>query len=170
MEDTGSTDTGYTDKSAQKGVEYQYRVSARNEAGAGEASEWVNTEPASETTPEPTDRLHGLRAVAGEGVVTLTWNAPDDANSVFNYRILRHRPEEGEPEPLVYVEYTNSRATSFTDTAVEPGVLYVYRVQAADAFGYLGEASVRRRYGCRVQSPGHGRAHHQRDGPRWGRR
>ena len=141
VEDTCSTDTGYTDKSAQKDAEYQYRVSSRNEAGAGEASEWVNTEPASETAPEPTDRPHGLLAVAGEGVVTLTWNAPEDANAVFNYRILRHRPEEGEPEPLVYVEYTNSRATSFIDTAVELGVLYVYRVQAADAFGYLGEAS-----------------------------
>ena len=34
VEDTGSADTGYTDKSAEKGVEYEYRVSARNEAGA----------------------------------------------------------------------------------------------------------------------------------------
>ena len=37
VEDTGSADTGYTDESAEKGVEYEYRVSARNEAGAGEA-------------------------------------------------------------------------------------------------------------------------------------
>ena len=57
------------------------------------------------------------------------------------YRILRHRPEEGEPEPLVYVEYSVSSSTRYTDTEVEPGVLYVYSVQAADFFGFLGEAS-----------------------------
>ena len=35
VEDTGSADTSYTDQSAEKAVEYEYRVSARNEAGAG---------------------------------------------------------------------------------------------------------------------------------------
>ena len=47
VEDTGSADTGYTDKSAEKGVEYEYRVSARNEVGTGEASEWVRAGPES---------------------------------------------------------------------------------------------------------------------------
>ena len=47
VEDTGSADTGYTDKSAEKGVEYEYRVSARNEAGAGESSDWVRAGPES---------------------------------------------------------------------------------------------------------------------------
>ena len=41
VEDTGNTDTGYTDQSAEQGVEYEYRVSARNEAGPGEGSDWV---------------------------------------------------------------------------------------------------------------------------------
>ena len=41
VEDTGSAETGYTDESAEKGVEYEYQVSARNEAGPGEASGWV---------------------------------------------------------------------------------------------------------------------------------
>ena len=47
VEDTGSADTGYTDKSAEQGVEYEYRVSARNEAGAGESSDWVRAGPES---------------------------------------------------------------------------------------------------------------------------
>ena len=89
----------------------------------------------------PADRPHGLRASADGGTVTLTWNAPDDDAGVTMYRILRHRPEEGEPEPLVYVEYTHSRDTSYADTAVEPGTLYVYSVQAVDVFGFVGEAS-----------------------------
>ena len=45
VEDTGSSETGYTDQSAEKGVEYEYRVSARNEDGAGDASDWVSAEP-----------------------------------------------------------------------------------------------------------------------------
>ena len=73
--------------------------------------------------------------------MVLSWNAPDDAAAVTMYRILRHRPEEGETEPLVYVDYTRSGATSYTDTAVEPGTLYVYAVQASDGFGFVGEAS-----------------------------
>ena len=40
VEDTGSAETGYTDESAERGVEYEYRVSARNEAGPGEGSDW----------------------------------------------------------------------------------------------------------------------------------
>ena len=47
VEDTGSADTGYTDESAEKGVEYEYRVSARNESGPGEASSWVRAGQAS---------------------------------------------------------------------------------------------------------------------------
>ena len=90
---------------------------------------------------EPTGKPRDLRAFAAEAGITLRWNASDDAASVFNYRILRHRPEEGEPEPLVYLDYTHNRSTSYTDTAVQPGTLYVYRVQAADQFGHLGEAS-----------------------------
>ena len=47
VEDTGSADTGYTDQSAEKGVEYEYRVSARNESGPGEVSDWVRAVPES---------------------------------------------------------------------------------------------------------------------------
>ena len=47
VEDTGSAGTSYTDQSAEKDVEYEYRVSARNEAGPGEGSEWVRAGPAS---------------------------------------------------------------------------------------------------------------------------
>ena len=40
------------------------------------------------------------------------------------------------------MDFTNTPATSYTDTGVEPGVLYVYRVQAVvNFFGDLGEAS-----------------------------
>ena len=88
-----------------------------------------------------TDRPHGLRAAADSDVVTLTWRAPDADTDPSDYRILRHRPEAGETEPVVYVSSTGNTATSFTDTAVEPETLYVYRVQASDLNAQWGEMS-----------------------------
>ena len=131
----GATGITYTlaDADEQKAIRVRVRFTddvGHEEALTSEASARVSVGPP-----------RGLRAVAEDGAVNLSWIAPNGANAVYNYRILRHRPEKGESEPLVYVEYTGSRATVFTDTAVEPGVLYLYRVQAADLFGFVGEAS-----------------------------
>ena len=88
------------------------------------------------------DRPYNLQAVAAAGSITLTWRDPETHASHGLYRILRHRPELGEPEPLVYVAYTSTEERTFTDNAVEPGVLYVYAVQAVkDFLGFLGPAS-----------------------------
>ena len=142
----GANGSSYTLVSDDEGKAVKVRVSFTDDAGNEEtltsaATDAVAARPASATSDEPTDRPHGLGAVAGAGGVTLTWTAPDDANAVVDYRILRHRPEEGEPEPLVYVDYTGGKATSYTDTDVEPGTMYVYRVQATDVLGFVGDAS-----------------------------
>ncbi len=70
VEDTGSADTDYTDESAEKGVEYEYRVSARNEAGPGEGSDWVRAGPESVSNSPAT----GLPTISGTAQVgeTLT--------------------------------------------------------------------------------------------------
>ena len=67
VEDTGSADTGYTDESAEQGVEYEYRVTARNESGAGEGSDWVRAdpEPASNTPATGAPTITG-KAQVGE--------------------------------------------------------------------------------------------------------
>ena len=97
---------------------------------------------AAEEDEEPTDRPHGLTAEASDGAVVLTWTAPVVDYQVSSYHILRHRPEQGEAEPLVYVDQTPNDDTSYTDTEVEPGVLYVYRVKAiVNWMGDLGDAS-----------------------------
>ena len=84
VEDTGSADTGYTDNTAQKGVGYEYRVSARNEAGAGEESDWVNAEEAtasnSPATGAPT--ISGIAQV-GE-TLTADTSGIADANGLSN--------------------------------------------------------------------------------------
>ena len=71
VEDTGSADTGYTDKSAEKGVEYEYRVSARNEAGPGEGSDWVRAGPASASNNPAT----GAPTISGTAQVGETLTA-----------------------------------------------------------------------------------------------
>ena len=71
VEDTGSADTGYTDNTAQKGVGYEYRVSARNEAGAGEESDWVNAEEATASNSPAT----GAPTISGTAQVGETLTA-----------------------------------------------------------------------------------------------
>ena len=141
---SGATGSTYTLSDTEESKAIKVRVSFTDDGGNDEtlaSAATVAVSPSGQQAPEPTDRPHGLRASVDAGTVVLNWNAPDDARNLAMYRILRHRPEEGESEPLVYVEYTHSRATSYTDSAVEPGTLYVYRVQAADFLGFVGEAS-----------------------------
>ena len=71
VEDTGSADTGYTDNTAERGVGYEYRVSARNEAGAGEESDWVNAEEATASNSPAT----GAPTISGTAQVGETLTA-----------------------------------------------------------------------------------------------
>ena len=90
------------------------------------------------------DRPWGLEARVGEDGIVLTWQDPETGHvrGGGSYRILRHRPELNETEPRVLVEWHTSSAPTFTDSAVEAGVLYVYAVKAAtDGVGGLGPAS-----------------------------
>ena len=71
--------------------------------------------------PAPTNLT---ATVNDDGSVTLSWEAPDD-DSITGYRILRRRPTQGEGTLLVYVEDTDSAATTFTDANVTTGVGHV---------------------------------------------
>ena len=106
VEDTGSAETGYTDKSAEKGVEYEYRVSAHNEAGTGEASEWVRAGPESVSnspaTGAPTIRgtaqvgetltadITGIADADGmeNDEVSFQWSAYDNATGLYLLRMI----------------------------------------------------------------------------------
>ena len=148
----GSTDTDiqdttastYTLKTADEGKTIKVRVSFSDDGGNEETLTSAATSAVAVTAveAEPTDRPHGLTATASGDVIILTWQDADNDPGRDLYQILRHRPELGEPEPLVYVAHVRSSDSTFTDTEVEPGVLYVYRVKAlVDPFGNLSEAS-----------------------------
>ena len=71
VEDTGSAETGYTDESAERGVEYEYRVTARNESGPGEGSDWVRAGPATASNSPAT----GAPTISGTTQVGQTLTA-----------------------------------------------------------------------------------------------
>ena len=141
---SGATGSTYTLADADEGAAISVTVSFTDDAGNAETLTSAATAAveAAMEDGEPTDRPHGLTAEASDGAVVLTWTAPVVDYQVSSYHILRHRPEQGEAEPLVYVDQTPNKDTSYTDTEVEAGVLYVYRVKAIiNFFGDLGEAS-----------------------------
>ena len=90
VEDTGSADTGYTDESAEQGVEYEYRVTARNESGPGEASGWVRAGPesASNTPATGSPTITGTAQVGETLTADITSIADADGLSgeTFTYQ------------------------------------------------------------------------------------
>ena len=81
-------------------------------------------------TPAPASPT-GLIAVAGDGLVDLTWTAPADNGSVISgYGILRG-PSAGALATLVVD--TNSTQVFYRDETVEAGADYVYAVVALTA-------------------------------------
>ena len=127
----GATSSTYTLTSDDEGKAIKVRVSFTDDAGNAEA-----------LTSPPLDPAHpyGLTATASDRTVVLTWDPPVGFSYLYDYQVLRNRPELGEAEPLVHAN-TGTAETTYTDTDVEPGVLYVYRVKAASYFGRFTEAS-----------------------------
>ena len=127
----GATSASYTLTASEEGNAIKVRVSFTDDAGHSETL----TSP-----PLDPSRPYGLTTVVSDGAVVLTWNPPVGFQFLYDYQILRYRPELGETEPIVYVD-TGTAETTYTDTDVEPGALYVYRVKAANYFNSLSQAS-----------------------------
>lgn len=72
-----------------------------------------------------------LQATAGDGYVTLTWQAPSNNGgaTITSYKIYRGTSSGGE----VYL--TSVTTTSYNDTTVTNGVTYYYRVSAVNSAG-----------------------------------
>ena len=135
----GATASTYAIQTTDVGKTIKVRVSFTDDAGNHESLTSVGMVV---SAAEQRDRPHGLRADAAEGTIALTWQDPITHPSLGIYQILRHRPELDETEPIIYVQYAFADDRTYADSAVEPGVLYVYAVKAVkDPFGYLGPAS-----------------------------
>ena len=127
------------------GTEYFYQMRARNALGYGAPSPVVSATPsgqAKSSTPEPSNRpgrAVNLAAAEAGGAVTLTWDAPADGGAPSGYVILRRAPELSEGNLRTLSDNTGSavttHATTYTDTSVQPGVKYIYRVKALNGAG-----------------------------------
>ena len=135
----GATQSTYKVSDADRGKTIKVRVSFADDLGYAES---LTSAGMTVFVSEPRDRPYELQAAAAAGAITLTWQDPNTHAPHGRYHILRHRPELGETEPLIYAKYASTTDRTFTDSTVEPGVQYVYAVKAmSDPFGYLGPAS-----------------------------
>ena len=116
VEDTGNTETSYVDESAEQGVEYEYRVTARNESGPGEESDWVRAGPASASNNPAT----GAPTISGTTQVGETLTA--DISGIADADGLSG-------ETFTY-QWVSSDGT--TDTDIENATGSTYTLIAAD--------------------------------------
>ena len=129
---SGADGPTYTVMPSDDGHAFRVRVTFEDDAGFKEAL----------TSPTVyAKRPYALSVTRIDDSFRLKWKLPFGNSEITMFRILRHRPELNEPESTIYVEFTGDRSKTFTDTSLEPGVLYVYRVQAVDYFGETSEPS-----------------------------
>ena len=125
VENTGSTDTSFIDRSILPNSEYSYKVRAWNDLGVGERSFSANVQTTDWDVPgEPKN----LTVTHVDGGIQIQWNHPDDADGEDTlYRIYR-RENSGGVEPLQLLEAGYSDL-QFVDNDVVDGVHYHYQVQ-----------------------------------------
>ena len=91
--------------------------------------------------PAGQPRPAGLTATVSDQTVVLNWFPPGNFRYLYDYRIMRQRPELGDAEPVFLVD-TGNDETTYTDRDVQPGVLYVYTIHAANFFNGISQASL----------------------------
>ena len=129
---TGTNQRFTPDGGIRCGTNHEFRVQAHGDGEVqpalwGSRSRTVGADIRACVSPAaPT----GLSAKVENGSVVLSWSAPA-GSEVTAYQILRRRPGV-ESKLLVLVENTGGTSTTYTDSAVETGVRYIYRVKAVN--------------------------------------
>ncbi len=116
----GAGATSFTDTGLTNDVEYTYTLRARDRAGNSSASSAGASATPTDLTP-PTVPARPS-AVAGDGVVSLSWTASSESD-LASYQLLR--------DGVVLVSITKP-TTTYTDRAVTNGTTYGYALKAVD--------------------------------------
>ena len=143
----GATGVVYTLASSDEGNAVKVRVNFTDDAGNAEtltsaATATVAAKPPVPPASEPPAQPRDFNVVwTAAGTIALTWDDPGDA-SITGYQILRANPGLGDMtlEMQVRAENTGNAATTFTDTDVTAGVLYMYQVKAINSAGLSEES------------------------------
>jgi fibronectin type 3 domain-containing protein len=130
------TTTTYTNTGLTNGTTYYYVVSAfftggPDAGGESVSSSQVSAMPTASSSPPPSPT--GLTATAGNGQVSLVWNASSGATS---YRV-KQATVSGGP----YTVIASPTTTSFTNTGLTNGTIYYYVVSAVNTSGESGNSS-----------------------------
>ena len=126
-DNTGSSDTTFTDTDVIAGKRYVYRIKARNQNGLSPRSNFFNGDlPAAPAVPaEPT----GLTSSNTYTAITLSWDDPQD-DSITGYQVLRRDRGNANNEFEVLVDDTESTGVSYDDRQIAPKGEYEYQVKA----------------------------------------
>lgn len=126
----------YTDTGVTNGQIYFYKVSATTEVGEGPQSAEVSATPLSPPSlPSPPQNLV---AVAGNGQVALSWDAPawDGGSPVAGYSLYRGTAAGGE----AFIRTVGDILT-YTDTGLTNGQTYYFQITASNLAGESGRSN-----------------------------
>ena len=131
VNDGVSTDTFTTVTGLSNGITYQFRVSAVNSIGtsllSNIASATPNPAPAAPAVPT------GLSATAGNGIVTLSWTAPDSNRSPLTDYTIQYKLNTANTWTVFNDGTVNQTSTIIT--GLTNGVPYQFRVAATNGIG-----------------------------------
>ena len=130
---TNSTSTTHSHSGLQVGSERHYRVSAINASGTGPPSDVASATTVAEGAPGPPTNLTAM--ADGETAIDLSWVEPDDSGSsaIKGYRI--QVSEDAGATWADLVEDTESTATDYKHSGLQPGTTRHYRVFAINDSG-----------------------------------
>ncbi len=125
----GFTGVSYAVTPLTNGTLYQFRVSAKNEAGTGPASAVVAATPA--TGP---DAPMGLTPAIGDGSVTLTWTAPaSDGGAAISDYVIEYKVSNDSTWTVVNDGVRTIPSASIT--SLINSTAYDFRVAAKNSVG-----------------------------------
>ena len=134
--------TTYTDTGLQPDTEYVYHVRAFDNAGNysdfSEALTARTRPPAGDTTPPTTPQNLNAQTI-DDNSIKLTWNASTDSggSGLAGYRIYREdRDNYGSP-----IAFVDKNTTEYTNTGLQPGTTYRYKIKAVDNAGNTSDFS-----------------------------
>ena len=132
VRDTRRTSTRYIDTGLDPGTTRHYRVAAINSVGLGDSSNVASAK----TPPVAPGRPTGLSATAKDSSrIDLEWNEPSDDGGA---EITGYRIEVSENDGATWTVLENdteSTATRYAHTGLDPGTTYHYRVSARNEAG-----------------------------------
>jgi fibronectin type 3 domain-containing protein len=123
---TGWTSTTYTDLTAVNGTASYYIVSAVD--ASVDATTSQNSKPVAATPEAPPTTPQFTSATGGNGTVALNWTTSTGALPI-TYNLARSTVSQSE------VFLVNTSATTYTDTSLNNGITYFYKVTAVYATG-----------------------------------